>query len=301
VVVAGAAGFLGRAIVGALGRRDHEVVELTRAEADIADPAALARLDARGDVLVNAAARTPAPGNDDLRAYLAANTVGAAELIAWALGAGIRRIVHCSTLAVVARPWPVPLDEAAPTYPIGAAARYAVSKLAGEVLVATQCRAAGVPYVILRESALYGPGMAWHGLVPRFVDLALGLAPDLGSGLARAPVDGRPRVDAGGQTTVDLLHVDDAAAAVAAAVEADVTGVLHVAAGDEVSIARVAELVLAAAGRATDEYDVVADGVAARAVVSIERIRRELGWAPAVPLADGLRAVVAARRAAVRT
>lgn len=289
VIVAGAAGFLGRAVVSALRRRNHDVVELTRADADIADPAALAKLDARADVLVNAAARTPSPGDDDLRAYLAANTVGAAELTAWALAAGVRRVVHCSTLAVVARPWPVPLDEAAPTYPTGAASRYAVSKLAGEVLVATSCRAAGVPYAILRESALYGPGMAWHGLVPRFIDLALGLA--LGNG--------RPRVDAGGQTTVDLLHVEDAAGAVAAAAEADVTGVINVAAGEEVSIARVAALVLAAAGRATDEYDVVAGGSPARAVVSIERMRRELGWAPAVPLADGLRAIIEARRAAV--
>ncbi len=289
VIVAGAAGFLGRAIVSALRRRNHDVVELTRADADIADPAALAKLDARGDVLVNAAAQTPVPGNDDLRGYLAANTVGAAELTAWALGAGVRRVVHCSTLAVVARPWPVPLDEAAPTYPTGAAARYAVSKLAGEVLVATQCRAAGVPHVILRESALYGPGMAWHGLVPRFVDLALGLAPG----------PNRPRVDAGGRTTVDLLHVEDAARAASAAAEADVTGIVNVAAGEEVSIARVAELTLAAAGRSIDEYDVVADGSPARAVVSIDRMRGELGWAPAVPLADGLRAIIQARRAAV--
>jgi UDP-glucose 4-epimerase len=283
VIVAGAAGFLGRAVVAALRRRNHDVVELTRADADITDRAALARQDARGDVLVNAAARTPSPESDDLGAYLAANTVGAAELTAWALRTGVRRVVHCSTLAVVARPWPIPLDETAPTYPTGAAAPYAVSKLAGEILVATQCRAAGVPYVILRESALYGPGMAWHGLVPRFIDLALG--------------DGRPRVDAGGTTTVDLLHVDDAASAVAAAAEIGVTGVINVATGREVSIARVAELALEAAGRATDAYDVVADGVSMRAVVAIERMRRELGVAPVVTLADGLRAVAEARRA----
>jgi hypothetical protein len=63
-----------------------------------------------------------------------------------------------------------------------------------------------------------------------------------------------------------------------------------------VSSARGAELVLAAAGRTTDQYDVVADGSPARAVVSTERMRRELGSTPAVPLAEGLRAVVAARR-----
>lgn len=283
VIVAGAAGFLGRAVVAALRRRGHDVVELTRATADIADRTALAQLDVRGDVLVNAAARTPRPGADELAAYLAANTVGAAELTAWALAAGVRRVVHCSTLAVVARPWPVPLDEAAPTYPVGAAARYAVSKLAGEVLVATQCRAAGVPCAILRESALYGPGMAWHGLVPRFIDLALD--------------GGRLRVDAGGRTTVDLLHVDDAAAAVAAAADADAVGIVNVAAGHELPIPRLAELVLAAAGRATDDYDVAADGTPARAVVAIDRMCRELGTPPAVALADGLRAVLDARRA----
>jgi nucleoside-diphosphate-sugar epimerase len=284
VVVAGAGGFLGRAVVRALRARGHQAIELTRADADIADPAALARLPFRGDVLVNAAARTPSPGRDDLSEYLAANTVGANELTAWAIAGGVRRVVHCSTLSVVARPWPVPLDETAPTYPVGGAARYAVSKLAGEVLVATQCRAAGIPYVILRESALYGPGMAWHGLIPRFIDLALG--------------DGRPRVDAGGRTTVDLLHVDDAARAVAAAAaESDITGIVNVAAGEEVSLSRLAELTLTAAGRAASEYDVVADGAPARAAIAVARMRRELGQPPPIALADGLRTVIAARRA----
>jgi len=282
VVVAGAAGFLGRAVVGALRARGHEAIELVRADADIADPAALARLSFRGDVLVNAAARTPSPGRDDLAGYLAANTVGADVLTAWAIAGGVRRVVHCSTLSVVARPWPVPLDETAPTYPAGGAARYAVSKLAGEVLVATHCRAARIPYVILRESALYGPGMAWHGLIPRFIDLALG--------------NGRPRVDAGGRTTVDLLHVDDAARAVAAAAESDITGIVNVAAGEEVSLSQLAELTLTAAGRAANEYDVVADGAPGRAVVAVARMRRELGQPPPIALADGLRTVIAARR-----
>jgi len=281
IVVAGAGGFLGRAAAADLRRRGHEVVALTRADADLADAAAVERLELAADVLVNAAARTPRPGADDLAAYLAGNVVAAVALTRRALAGGVRRVVHCSTLAVVARPWPVPLDERAPAYPVGAAAEYAVSKLAGEVLVTTACAATGAACTILRLSALYGPGMAWHGLVPRFIDLA-------GSG-------GRLRVDAGGATTVDLLHVDDAARAVAAAVERPVTGIVNVAAGAEASLSAVATFALAAAGRAGDTFDVVATGTPARALVAIDRMRDELGVVPQISLADGLAELAAWR------
>jgi nucleoside-diphosphate-sugar epimerase len=133
VALFGAGGFLGRAVARELTARGHEAAALTRADADIEVPDALARLELDADSVINCAARVPSGPSTlaEQAAMFAANAVGAAQVAQWAVSRGIRRIVHGSTLVVVARPWPVPLTEDAPTYPLGPVAGYAASKLGG--------------------------------------------------------------------------------------------------------------------------------------------------------------------------
>lgn len=283
----GAGGFVGREAVGLLRGAGHEVLAVAHrpdagdAVADAADAASLAGLDFAPDAVVNLAARVPGgPGEAaDAEDMLRANALAARRVAEWAAGRGARRLVHGSTLAVVARPWPVPLDEDAATAPVGPHAVYAASKLAGELMVRS---VPGPAVAVLRFSALYGPGMAWHGVLPAFVDAARSGA--------------RPRVDAP-RARADFLHVRDAARAVLAAVERPAAGVINVASGEETALADLARAALSAAGRSPTDYDVGEGGVASRALVSVGRARRELGWAAETRLLDGLRAVNAWRAA----
>jgi nucleoside-diphosphate-sugar epimerase len=147
----------------------------------------------RPSSVVNAAAWIPGPTRrgDDWEPLFRVNAIGAGNVARWAAARGARRLLHCSTLAVVGRPWPVPLAEDAPTRPRGAAAGYGASKVAGEILVEAIAEGAGLSVLVARLSALYGPRMPWQGAVPAFVDAAL---------------DGRrPRVDGGRAVHVDLL------------------------------------------------------------------------------------------------
>jgi nucleoside-diphosphate-sugar epimerase len=133
---------------------------------------------------------------------------------------------------------------------------------------------------VLRLSALYGPAMAWIGVLPTFVDAAL-------AGKRLRAVRGAHG---------DFLHVDDAARAMVRAAEAGATGVIHVATGVETSIARLAAVVLAACGRPADEVD-VADSPVARAVVDLTRMRERVGAGAEITLERGVTELVASRRA----
>lgn len=301
VVVFGASGFLGRHVVAALRGAGHDVTAVVRrahppaeapgeaagpaveqVTADITDDASLQCLTVRPEVVVDAAARVPGASTADLRTVgemFAVNALGALAVAHWAIERGAARIVYCSTLAVVGRPWPVPVTEASPTYPVGPHAGYAASKLAGELVGASLAQGAGVSFAVLRLSALYGVGMAWHGVLPVFVDRALA---------------GQPlRVTAGGAVHADLLHVTDAARAVAAAAERPVSGIVNVASGEETCLAELARLVLRLAGREPELVELVDEGQPSRAVVDTARMRGELGIVPERPLESGVAELVA--------
>jgi dTDP-4-dehydrorhamnose reductase len=165
VLITGAAGQLGRALVRELGRRDWQVVATDLAEMDITDQDALWRsLQAhRPGLVINAAAATRV---DDLEAdpdlALKVNALGPRNLAVACRRLG-SKLVHVSTDYVFdgAKPGPYwEWDEPRPR------SVYGLSKLLGETLVREQCP----DHFIVRTAWLYGlPG-------PNFITAILGRA-----------------------------------------------------------------------------------------------------------------------------
>jgi nucleoside-diphosphate-sugar epimerase len=88
-------------------------------------------------------------------AYRAVNAEGVGTLIEAAARAGVRRVVHCSTVGVhgdVERP---PANEDAPLRPGDV---YQETKVEGERIAREAAARAGVQLVIARPSGIYGPG-----------------------------------------------------------------------------------------------------------------------------------------------
>jgi len=80
---------------------------------------------------------------------------GTRNVLEAALSAGVERVIHISTIAVVGRPKPgAVIDE---TYPCEPCDDYMHSKLEGEALVLQYHRSHGLPALILRPGAYYGP------------------------------------------------------------------------------------------------------------------------------------------------
>jgi len=165
ILITGAAGQLGRALVEELGRRDQEVVATDLPELDISDREEVARLLSaeRPAVVINAAAATRV---DDLEAdpdlALKVNALGPRNLAVACRRLGAK-LVQVSTDYVFdgtkAGPY-VEWDETGPR------SVYGLSKLLGEAFVREQCP----DHFIVRTAWLYGlPG-------PNFINAILARA-----------------------------------------------------------------------------------------------------------------------------
>lgn len=149
VVVTGASGFIGRALVARMRERGRDVVALGRAELGGGGELPLAE----GDVLVHLAARAHRGGTD---ADFAADVALTQALARAAARCRARRFVHMSSIGVLgASSHGTPLNESttpSPTEP------YARAKLEAERALARELAPAGTTdWVILRPPMVYGP------------------------------------------------------------------------------------------------------------------------------------------------
>lgn len=167
-LITGASGFLGRHILLRLQRDGIAARALVRNAGslprevesvigDLTDEGSLRRAVEGIDVVLHAAARVATSGS--WAEFYAANVEGTAALIRTAVAAGVRRIVHVSSLSVYA----VPADGVTITedsdYEAGAGERgfYSRSKLIADRL-ALQAARGGAPVTIIRPGLLFGPG-----------------------------------------------------------------------------------------------------------------------------------------------
>lgn len=313
VFVAGATGALGRPLVTQLIERGHNVVGMTRrasradalrelgAEAVVADALDAravkeAVAQARADVVVHALTALPAGGPrrvKDLRQTNALRTRGTTNLLEASRAAGVKRFVAESIVLVygsdpqrVGREATTPRAEGADTLPAPPGMREgvrdaldALTKLEEAVAAAT---ADGIAGVSLRYGLFYGTGTSTDVMARQLRRRQFAL----------------PRGELGRWS---WIHIEDAAAATVRAVEDAPAGAIYNVVDDEP--VAVDTLVDALAdvlgvrgpwkvppGLATVFAPYAVAMAMASVAASNERIRSELGWAPAFPTyREGLR------------
>jgi nucleoside-diphosphate-sugar epimerase len=316
-LVTGATGFTGGHLVRHLRRRGYGVRALVRGEdprtaalaalgvelctGDLTDRAALARALAGVDIVYNIGAtyRQAAASKGE---YRATNAKAVADLVEAGAAAGVRRVVHCSTVGVHGDVEHPPAGEDAPLRP---GDEYQRSKLEGERLGRDAAAQARMDLVIARPSGIYGPGdrrllKLFRGVARRrFVTLGPGeiyyhltFVEDLAEGFrlcGEVPAAaGRTYILAGGEVTTlnELVRRIAAAAGVRAPW-------LHLPVWPVWLAGAACEAVCVPLGIEPPLYRRRVDFFTKSRAFDISRARAELGFAPRVGLDEGIRRTLA--------
>ena len=200
------------------------------------------------------------------------------------------KLVTAGSRLEYGRPMSLPADELSMGEPLSV---HAIHKRTVEQYLRLYRRLFGLRFAIARVTNPYGPGQppgrTAYGIINRFIQLALA-----GETLT---------LYGDGRQLRDYIHVDDVVSALLALAQSPATdgGAYNVASGTGTSMADLAAMVIdiAGAGRITHvEWPPLAAQVeAGDFVASIARIGRDIGWAPAIALRDGLSRTVSFYRA----
>jgi nucleoside-diphosphate-sugar epimerase len=264
---------------------------------DVCDPDATSSACAGADAVIHTAAVVREDGPREL--YDRVNVRGTAQVARAARAAGVRRFVHISSVMVHGFTYPPDVGEEGPLR--GEGNPYCETKIESEVVVRAQHEPGAFEVTVIRPGDVYGPGsIPW---VVRPFDL-------IKAGLFILP--------SGGRGMVNHVYVDNLIDAVFLAVERDASGVYTVTDGVAATCLAYFRPIAEAAGRPrirTAPAGLLratfsAVQVAARLVgreppaapsavdylmrphaYSIEKVRRELGYVPAVGFGEGMRRV----------
>lgn len=288
VLVTGSSGLVGNRVAELLHQAGADVlgVDVRPSAApfptvtgDIADPALMVRLIAgRPNVVHAGAVSGPMLLLDQPYAIAQANLGGALAVFEACRLARVRRLVWTSSIAVYGdQPTLEPVPETAPMNP---QSFYGHTKVAGEMLLRAYADHYQVPAIALRLSSVFGPRR----------QTAYGLRAVIEAGLA-----GRPAAVPAEQTSRrQYVHVDDAARAAVLALEAAAPAQLsyNITGGTWVTEAELARMI---AGHIPDL--VIEPGAPAwneghLGPLVMEAARRDLGYQPAISLAQGLAELV---------
>jgi len=301
-LVTGGAGFIGSHVVDRLAAGGSEVVVYDNyttgrrgnlaglaghpavrvVEADVLDlprlTAAMAGADTVFHFQANADVRR---GIERTRVDLEQNTVGTWNVLEAMRAAGARTIVFASSATVYGEPGIFPTPE---TAPLCQTSLYGASKLAGEAMIEAFSEYFGIRALIFRFVSWIGPRYR-HGVV---ADLVRKLRAD----------PRRLELLGDGRQRKSYLHVADGVAGIFLALERD-TGpkaVFNLGHDETVDVLTLARTVVAELGLRDVRLE-PAGGARGwpgdSPLVHLDTARiKALGWAPRIPIADGIRETV---------
>ena len=292
IAVTGGAGFIGSHVVDRLARDGHTIVvvdtrrphrpDVEHHDVDILDDAGLLRATKGCDVVFHLAAVSDVNEAvaDPVRTT-ELNVLGTTKVWEAARQNGVRRVVLASTVwvyssasgsGVVTEDAPFDLSRADHVY--------TSSKLSSELVAHNYLALYGQEFTILRYGIPYGPRMRGALVIPRFVGMALR--------------DETITIDGDGSQFRNYIYIDDLVEAHALVLADEAANqVFNLEGPEPVSVRHLVDCISDVTGRTVDTVSRPARaGDFAGRVVSSQKARNDLGWAPAVSFDEGLRRYV---------
>ena len=290
IVVAGATGLAGSAIVRAFEKAGKEVVGINRSVVDLLDLQATKKFlkDVAPSMVIDAAARVGGIGANNAFPveFLTDNIRIQSNLMDAAHDAKVERFIFLGSSCIYPRDCAQPIkEEYLMTGPLETTnSAYAIAKIAGIELINSYRKEYGHKWISLMPTNLYGPNDNFElqgshvlpAFIRRFVEATEKNAPTetlWGTGAPKR----------------EFLHVDDLANAVLIASDKyDSSMHLNIGSGQDLSIKELAELVADIAGyKGEIKWDSSKPDGTPRKVLDVTKAQ-SLGWTPAISLRDGI-------------
>jgi dTDP-glucose 4,6-dehydratase len=249
-------------------------------KADVCDPAAVEAAMTGCDAVIHFAAESHVDRSiTDPAASLETNIKGTFVLLEAAQKIGIKRFVHISTDEVYGDiPANLRADEA---FPLRPSSPYSASKAGADLLIGSYVRTYEFPALIVRPSNNYGPF--------QFPEKFLALL------IANAFDDKPLPIYGDGKQQRTWLHLEDTCRGIVAVLERGRVGEIYNLGGiDTEENLSMARRLLRLLGKPESLLTHVKDrpGHDRRYAMTCEKIERDLGWKPQIPLDEGLRQTV---------
>ena len=290
VWVAGHRGMVGSALVRRLAGQGCDVLTVPRAELDLTDKAAVHRwmLDQRPDAVFVAAAKVGGIlANDSLPVdFLLNNLLISTAIISGAHESGVEKLLYLGSSCIYPKfaPQPIPEDALLTGKLEPTNEWYAVAKIAGIKLTQAYRKQYGRDYISAMPTNLYGPGDNYDPLSSHVMPALLRKVH-----AARAS-QGPVSVWGTGTPRREFLYVDDCADACIFLMR-HYSGESHVnvGSGEDISIMQLTRTVMDVLDYA--EGEVVTDPTKPDGTprkLMDNSLLRSLGWAPTIPLREGI-------------
>src|SRR6266513_2420155 len=291
IYVAGHRGMVGSALTRALEASGFtQLIKRDRSELDLGDPVAVAKFFAKEkpEIVIFAAAKVGGikANNDQPVEFLLENLNVQNNIIAAAHQSGARKLLFLGSSCIYPKDAPQPIPESSllsgPLEPTNEA--YAIAKIAGVKLCQAFSREYGANFVSAMPTNLYGPNDNFDLETSHVLAALLRKAYEAKKSSARELVvwgTGTPRRE--------FLHVDDCTSACLFLLEKyDSPEIVNVGCGEDISIRELAELVCDVVGfRGELKWDRSKPDGTPRKLLDVSKIKT-LGWAPTIPLREGV-------------
>jgi nucleoside-diphosphate-sugar epimerase len=279
IIVTGAAGFVGTALVRSLRQAGHHVMPLDHGRGDIVT-AEYWRLLPPADHLIHLAGRSYVP--DSWKApseFIATNAAGTARVVEYC-HTSMAHLVFVSAY-IYGIPQRLPIAE---DHPVAPNNPYALSKALAEQVCCFHAETDGLPVTIVRPFNIFGPGQNRAFLIPTIMNQIISSREIRVKDLSPCR---------------DYLLIDDFIDGLERTLRApDGLRMFNFGSGISYSVQEIIDMAQAVAGtslpvvcdhneRVNEIPEVCAD---------ISRARNQLGWRPSISFAEGLRSVLAAER-----
>ena len=294
ILVAGATGLAGSAIVKELTRIDSPVVGISSKDVDLLDRKAtfnyLNKL--KPNVVIDAAAKVGgiSANNTYPVEFLSENIRIQTNLMDAAHSANVERFVFLASSCVYPKSCPQPIKE---EYVLTGAlestnSAYAIAKLAGIELIKAYRKEFGHRWISVMPTNLYGPNdnfdlessHVFPALIRKFIE-----AKKSNASSVKLWGTGKPRRE--------FLHVDDLAKAIIICLDNyDEDQQINIGSGIDLTVAELAENIAKNTGfTGSIDWDVAREDGTPQKVLDIQKITN-LGWKPTINLDQGIKLTV---------